>query len=183
MLTQKSKKSMYSVYFLVVAFLFIIIFLDVLNFEINFAKLHFKLDNKTLWFIVLITVIITSYFDLPTGCLLGILLFASMFLQRHENFTSSTESNIPNRSDRSKVVDRLLDQIKKQNPDAKLDDNYYNYLYDKYFNDAEMLDELTKKESRKLVSDIKSDYLVTYNLEEEEELKKARSNWSRLGIS
>lgn len=182
-LTQKTKKNIYGIYFLVIAFLFIIIFLDILSCKINFAKLHLKLNSKTIWLIALIIVVITSYIDLSTGVLLGILLFAVSVLQKRENFTSSTEFDTPYTSVKTKVVDRLINQIKNQNPNMDLDDNYYNYLYDKYFNNADILEKLTEKESRKLVSDFKSNHLIPYNLAEEEKLKQSRANWSRIGIS
>jgi len=103
----------------------------------------------------------------------------------NENFVNHQSrplpfSDIGNDSDKSKVIDNLLKSIKAQNPDIELDDNYINYLYDKYFNDDALLGKLTKEESSRIVSDLKSGFVISYDIEEDEKLKADRSRWHRL---
>ena len=73
-----------------------------------------------------------------------------------------------------------MKSIKGQVPNIELTSNDTNYIYDKYFNDEDLLNSLLDKESTKLVSDLKSSYVVPYDIEEERNLKKDRTRWHKL---
>jgi hypothetical protein len=185
-ITNKTKKIIYYLYILVVIILFLFIYMDIVGNNSVFTSQIIKIPSSTAWIIICMVSLIVSYMDLTTGILCFIIFFSIMKL-RVESFISIPNSsrqlssvNIPDDSDKGKVIGNIIEQLKTQNPDMILDDNYYNYLYDKYFNDEELLRMLTTKRSCRLVSDLESSFLIPYNLIEEDKLKQNRSNWSRL---
>ncbi len=186
-ITEKTKKSTYNLYIIVVTLSFILIFMDVVGKDSKFTKILPNMKSRITWLIINLATIAIMYLDIYLGVLIFIIiLFVALKNENeNENFVNHQSrplpfSDIGNDSDKSKVIDNLLKSIKAQNPDIELDDNYINYLYDKYFNDDALLGKLTKEESSRIVSDLKSGFVISYDIEEDEKLKADRSRWHRL---
>ena len=96
------------------------------------------------------------------------------YLSRADNARQQF-TNVPPSSDRNQAINNIIENIKTQNPEMVLDENYVNYLFDKYFSSDQLLDKLTQKESSRIVSDLKSNFIIPYDVEEEQKLKEDRA--------
>jgi len=185
-ITKKTKSSTYNIYIVVVTLLFVMIFVDIVSPNSKVMKVMFScITNICSWIVLYFVAIGIMYVDKYLGFLIFMILCVTTLKNENENYVNDQArpvpfSNIGNDTGKTKVIRNLLKNIKEQNPDVELDDNYVNYLYDKYFNDADLLDKLTEEESSKIVSDLKSGYVLSYNIEEEEKLKVDRSRWHKL---
>lgn len=125
------------------------------------------------------------------GYLVAILLIAILFIKFTDLYnvdidklrkdlsrpgnTRQQFTNVSPSGDRNQAINNILENIKTQNPTMVLDENYVNYLFDKYFSGDQLLDKLTQKESSRIVSDLKSNFIIPYDVAEEQKLKEYRA--------
>lgn len=182
MLTNNSKKNIYYTYIIVIIIFFIMTFIYIVGNDNTFTVSVTKMPSSTAVMIFVLITLLLLYINLTTGILFLILIFAILkldiisypILDRFEQ--SNSAANIPVDSDKSKVIDNIIKQLKQQNPNMNIDDNYYNYLFDKYFSGDNLIDRLTAKKSCRVVSDLESGFIIPYNLIEEERIKISRSD-------
>jgi|APSaa5957512535_1039671.scaffolds.fasta_scaffold183499_2 hypothetical protein len=189
LVTQNTKYLIYNLYYIIVTLLFIFSFTDIVGNNTKFTGKYLTLVSSRVWILIgILSLFILLKLDSYVGILLMlllILLFTNNKIiknkickdchkeEQQNDVSRMSFTNITNIDDRNKTINNLIIQIKKQNvnSDTDLGINYYNYIYDKYFNNDEILDKLTQKESRQLISNMKSNFIIPYDIIEDEKLQ------------
>lgn len=160
-----NKKLLYNIYKLIILFLFVCVFINLVdnNGKIGNGFMYEVSRYNLILFIVVLMFIL--YVDKFTGTLLFILFIIIYKFSLKETFKETF--NIPNIKNIVSIEDEIKDKVKKQliySPNLKFSDNYYENIYNKYFNTSKIIDKFKTFEDNRVVDKyVKSDYELDYD--------------------